>query len=245
MADEVAIAASLRRERKSRSQFLRWLRWFESQADDELGASVFAPPVASAKLLSEWRAVEFAASDLRNGVAFLTDARRNVAVAPPFPFEADSACAEMDDLRAHWLKPRKIALALLRLGHYAVGVFEDGRAVYSKAGSRYVKGKHKKGGQSAMRFTRNRQAWIDALFDEFGRRFGALATGELGADLDAIFLGGDKIVVKKFLKQADLPPDFAARVQTTAVGAAQANSQALGEAADAALGARMWFLNDD
>jgi len=41
-----------------------------------------------------------------------------------------------------------VAALLVRLGGYAVGVFEGERLVASKVGSRFVKGRHKKGGSS-------------------------------------------------------------------------------------------------
>src|SRR4029077_13523594 len=50
-----------------------------------------------------------------------------------------------------------VAALLVRLGGYAVGVFEGERLVASKVGSRFVKGRHKKGGSSANRFRRRRE----------------------------------------------------------------------------------------
>ena len=45
-----------------------------------------------------------------------------------------------------------VAVLLVRLGGFAVGVFEGERLAASKVGSRFVKGRHKKGGSSANRF---------------------------------------------------------------------------------------------
>src|SRR5213078_2415934 len=50
-----------------------------------------------------------------------------------------------------------VAALLVRLGGYAVGVFEGERLVASKVGTRFVKGRHKKGGSSANRFRRRRE----------------------------------------------------------------------------------------
>src|SRR5580765_6966179 len=58
-----------------------------------------------------------------------------------------------------------VAALLVRLGGYAVGVFEGERLVASKVGSRFVKGRHKKGGSSANRFRRRREEQERALFD--------------------------------------------------------------------------------
>jgi hypothetical protein len=59
-----------------------------------------------------------------------------------------------------------VAALLVRLGGYAVGVFEGERLVASKVGSRFVKGKHKKGGSSANRFRRRREEQARALIEE-------------------------------------------------------------------------------
>src|SRR5256714_10947887 len=59
-----------------------------------------------------------------------------------------------------------VAALLVRLGGYAVGVFDGERLVASKAGSRFVKGRHKKGGSSASRFRRRRDEQARALIEE-------------------------------------------------------------------------------
>jgi Actinobacteria/chloroflexi VLRF1 release factor len=59
-----------------------------------------------------------------------------------------------------------VAAVLVRLGGYAVGVFDGERLVASKVGSRFVKNRHKKGGSSANRFRRRREEQARALVDE-------------------------------------------------------------------------------
>lgn len=59
-----------------------------------------------------------------------------------------------------------VAVLLVRLGGYAVGVFEGERLVASKVGSRFVKNRHKKGGSSANRFRRRREEQARALVEE-------------------------------------------------------------------------------
>jgi hypothetical protein len=54
-------------------------------------------------------------------------------------------------------RDRVVAALLVRLGGFAVGVFEGERLVASKVGSRFVKGRHKKGGSSSGRFARRRE----------------------------------------------------------------------------------------
>jgi hypothetical protein len=59
-----------------------------------------------------------------------------------------------------------VAALLVRLGGYSVGVFEGEELVASKVGSRFVKGRHKKGGRSANRFRRRREGQARELVSE-------------------------------------------------------------------------------
>ena len=58
------------------------------------------------------------------------------------------------------------AALLVRLGGFAVGVFDGERLVASKVGARFVKGRHKKGGSSANRFRRRREGQERELVEE-------------------------------------------------------------------------------
>ena len=96
-------------------------------------------------------------------------------MTPPFGLEHEG---EYDVVRAGPLldaldvEPR-VAVLLVRMGGYAVGVFEGERLVASKVGTRFVKGRHKKGGSSANRFRRRRgeqeRELVDAAAAEAAR----------------------------------------------------------------------------
>jgi len=103
-----------------------------------------------------------------DGVVRIEAAGHETVVRPPFGLRHEG---EYDTV---WLAPLFDALAedhlvgvlLVRLGGYAVGVFEGERLVASKVGSRFVKGRHKKGGYSANRFRRRREEQARALIDK-------------------------------------------------------------------------------
>ena len=122
------------------------------------------------------------------------------AVAPPFPISAPSEHDDLSALRAHIAKPVTVGVILLRLGYYAIGVANDGALLVTKSGSRYVRGKHRAGGQSASRFKRNREKWIREFFDEaceVARTRFAQAPGPI----DWLAMGGDRQVLARFLKR--------------------------------------------
>jgi Actinobacteria/chloroflexi VLRF1 release factor len=84
-----------------------------------------------------------------------------------------------------------VAALLVRLGGYAVGVFEGERLVASKVGSRFVKGRHKKGGSSANRFRRRREEQAKALVEE-AAEVAVAVLGPWRDRVDHVALGGDR-----------------------------------------------------
>ena len=90
------------------------------------------------------------------------------------------------------------------MGGYAVGVFEGERLVASKVGTRFVKGRHKKGGSSANRFRRRRgeqeRELVDAAAAEAAR-----VLGPWRDRVEHVALGGDRSAVTRVLEsRADL-----------------------------------------
>ena len=91
-----------------------------------------------------------------------------------------------------------VAVFLVRLGGYAIGVFDGEQLVASKVGSRFVKNRHKKGGSSANRFRRRREEQAKALVEEAAEVASAVLTPWRGrAEFTA--LGGDRSAVEAAL----------------------------------------------
>lgn len=87
-----------------------------------------------------------------------------------------------------------VAVLLVRLGGYAAGVFEGERLVASKVGTRFVKGRHKKGGSSANRFRRRREEQARELAEKAAEvAVAVLAPWRDRAEFAA--LGGDRAAV--------------------------------------------------
>jgi hypothetical protein len=75
----------------------------------------------------------------------------------PFPPLAASSAAPFGGLIDHALAERVVGVALVRLGGFAVGVFEGERLTASVCGSRPVHGRAAAGGWSQRRFARRRE----------------------------------------------------------------------------------------
>jgi len=97
-----------------------------------------------------------------------------------------------------------VAALLVRLGGYAVGIFEGERLVASKVGSRFVKGRHRAGGSSANRFRRRREGQERELVEGAAAEAARLLTPWQGK-LERVALGGDRAAVGRVLAaRADL-----------------------------------------
>lgn len=124
-----------------------------------------------------------------------------LTITPPFGLEHEG---EYEVVRAGPLldaldgSPR-VAVLLVRMGGYAVGVFEGERLVASKVGTRFVKGRHKKGGSSSNRFRRRRgeqeRELVDAAAAEAAR-----VLGPWRERVEHVALGGDRSAVGRVLE---------------------------------------------
>ncbi len=92
-----------------------------------------------------------------------------------------------------------VAVLLVRLGGFAVGVFEGQRLVASKVGTRFVKGRHKKGGSSANRFRRRREEQERELIDAAAQE-AARVLGPWRDRVAHVALGGDRSAVSRVLE---------------------------------------------
>ena len=123
-----------------------------------------------------------------------------LAVRPPFGLahEGSYETVELGPLFEALAMDHVVVALLVRLGGFAVGVFEGERLVASKVGTRFVKGRHKKGGSSANRFRRRREQQARELIEAAARTaLEVLGPWESRAEFAA--LGGDRRAVREVL----------------------------------------------
>ena len=124
-----------------------------------------------------------------------------LVVLPAFGLRHEG-CYETTELRPLFealAEDHLVAALLVRLGGFAVGVFEGERLVASKVGTRFVKGKHKKGGSSANRFRRRREKQARELIEAAAET--ALAVLEPWRDrIEFAALGGERRAVEDVLE---------------------------------------------
>ena len=124
-----------------------------------------------------------------------------LVVRPPFGLaqEAEYASVQLAPLFDALAKDYVVGVVLVRLGGYAIGVFDGERLAASKVGSRFVKGRHKKGGYSANRFQRRREGQAQALIAKAAEV--AVETLEpWRGRIEFVAFGGDQAAITSVLR---------------------------------------------
>jgi hypothetical protein len=137
-----------------------------------------------------------------DGTARIETVSETITVRPPFGLAHEGAYdrVELGPLFEALAQDHVVAALLMRLGGYAVGVFEGERLVASKVGTRFVKGRHKKGGSSSGRFRRRREEQERELIDEAARTAARLLEPQR-TRLEHVALGGDRAAVRRVLER--------------------------------------------
>ena len=134
------------------------------------------------------------------GKARIETAGELIVVRPPFGLahEGEYEVVQLDQWFVALAVDRVVAALLVRLGGYAVGVFEGERLVVSKVGSRFVKGRHKKGGSSSGRFSRRRDEQARALIEE-AAEVAVRVLEPWRERVEFVALGGDRVAIDRVL----------------------------------------------
>ena len=137
-----------------------------------------------------------------DGAARIETADETITVRPPFGFAHARVyeTVELGPLFEALAVDHVVAALLVRLGGYAVGVFEGERLVASKVGSRFVKGRHKKGGSAANRFRRRREEQERALLNAAAET-AARVLEPYRERIEFVALGGDRTAAMRVAQE--------------------------------------------
>lgn len=146
---------------------------------------------------------EAAAGSATGSVLLWGDSGRYLVI-PPFPVGEKLFCSgyDVEPLRTLLQRDLVIAVVVVRLGAYAVGVFRGQALMSSKVGTGHIHQRHRKGGSSQRRFERRRLNEMDAFFlrvcGHVQERLGPYV-----AEIDHIVFGGERHTVLAFRKRCD------------------------------------------
>ena len=138
----------------------------------------------------------------KTGTVILWGEQGKYLVLPPFPIKEKLFASgyDVEPLRALLQQDLTVALILLRLGAYAVGVFQGEKLMSSKVGTGLVHSRHKKGGSSAHRFERHREKQIEYFFTRVCHHVQERLEPYLG-QMDYVIYGGERHTLLSFRKQ--------------------------------------------
>lgn len=134
------------------------------------------------------------------GEALIETPSGRLVVRPPFGLaeEGERDPVDLGPLFAALAADRVVAVLLVRLGGYAVGVYEGDRLVASKVGTRFVKGRHKAGGSSSNRFRRRREEQAKTLVEEAAAT-AATVLAPWRERVEFVAFGGDRAAIRDTL----------------------------------------------
>lgn len=183
-----------------------WTSYSPPGASPRFGDVVRPDPVDTDRL------VEAAVESDTGSVLFVADFGV-MLVVPPFPVEVQDDYSELytrplvDSLE----RKRNVAALLLRLGGFTVGYFRGGVLVDSKTDQRFVKNRHRKGGQSQRRFDRIREKQVHELFGKACSE-AREKLDEYQDEIEYVLFGGDRHTLIDFRKQCSYFEKYGARV---------------------------------
>ncbi len=142
------------------------------------------------------------AGSSKTGAVILWSPERKLTVLPPFPIAEKQVIHSLDTerLRSMLGRDRLIAIVLVRLGSYAIGVYNGEKRVTSKVGTGLVHGRHHKGGSSARRFERHRDKQIEYFLTRVCQRSREQLEPYVKS-LDYVAYGGARTTIRLLQKQ--------------------------------------------
>ncbi len=176
-----------------------------------------APEVEKAFRVPLGQGIEEAMPDIadamarsKTGEVIFWGAENKYLVLPPFPLKDKLFASgyDVEPLRSLLQQERIVALVLLRLGVYAVGVFQGERLLSSKVGTGLVHSRHRQGGSSAHRFERHRDKQIESFFTRVCTHVQERLEPYR---LDYVIYGGERHTVLSFRKQCEFLRQFDGR----------------------------------
>lgn len=151
---------------------------------------------------------QLAANSSTGAVLFWGNVHKCLTI-PPFPVETSKKTSgyDVEPLRALLTQKLLIALILVRLGDYAIGVFEGEKLISSKVGTGLIHSRHKKGGSSQRRFERHREKQMEGFFDRVCTHVRSNLE-PYARQIDHVVYGGERNTLREFRKQCNFLSEF-------------------------------------
>jgi peptide subunit release factor 1 (eRF1) len=207
---------------------IRWISrkkliaYFDFAKEDENIKKINIIPSAKLKQFEEINSL----AEINSKTIVISYESFSIFIALPFPYNLDLTFYKIEDIKSILTNNISVGIAFLELGSYVLGLVKFNKILFSKRGSRYVKGRHKAGGQSQRRFERNREKWIDELYKKI-----SLDINEhlypLKQNMDHFVLFGDTNILSDFLSESKIGKQFQNKLITKKTSLKNFNAKTL------------------
>ena len=179
-------------------------------------------------------------ADSPTGAVLFWGPRHKYLVIPPFPIHESkfSNTCEIEPIYSLLHKEFLIALVLVRLGAYGIGVYQGEKLLSSKVGTGLVHARHRQGGSSSHRFERHREKQMETFFTNICTH----AREQLepyARQLDYIVYGGTRETILDFRKQCHFLHEFDSRTSGSLLTTREPKQSGLAEAIQEAWSSRV------
>ena len=147
------------------------------------------------------------------GAAFFWSPPQMYLALPPFPIAEEYITDGYDvgPLRSLLCQDFLIALVLVRLGAYSIGICRGAELIDSKTGTGLVHARHKKGGSSQARFARHREKQIEQFLNRVCSHVREHIEPH-ARSLDYLVYGGARTTILSLRKQCPFLSQFDDRI---------------------------------
>ncbi len=151
--------------------------------------------------------------DTKTGAVLFWSSPKGYVVLPPFPItEAYFAQSHIvEPLRSMLKHDFRIALILVRLGAYAIGLCQGESLITSKVGTGLVHGRHRQGGSSAQRFRLHREKQIESFLNRVCTHIQEHLESQARA-VDYVVYGGARTTILLLQKRCSFLNQFDNRI---------------------------------
>jgi len=141
-------------------------------------------------------------ADSKTGAVIFWNPARTLLILPPFPIVTEYFAQGyfVEPLRSLLKRDFRIALILVRLGTYAIGLCEGESLIASKVGTGLIHGRHRQGGSSQQRFRRHREKQIEYFLNRVCEHIRE-HLGPHAQALDYVVYGGARTTILLLRKQ--------------------------------------------
>ena len=177
--------------------------------DYELNENIISIEVIDSKKLSGIKELD-SFRNINQQIIVIASKENSLFIGLPFPFNElkPRSCKGIISILNNEIT---VGVLFFELGSWVSGIIKYKEVLLSKRGSRYVKGKHKAGGQSQRRFERNREKWIEELNKKVYEDVKKYILPEQN-NLDYFILLGEEKSLNEFVKSSNVEKAFGAKI---------------------------------